>query len=42
MSATKRYLEDLIYSMEYDEFRALLKSKGWNDEDIKDLYDAYH
>lgn len=42
MSAMKRYLEDLIYSMEYSELYALLKSRGWSEEEIKDLYDAYH
>lgn len=42
MSAMKRYLEDLVYSMKYNEFYTLLKSKGWDDQDIKELYDAYH
>ena len=42
MSAIKRYLEDLIYTMTYDELHSLLKSEGWTDEEIKELYDAYH
>ena len=42
MSAMKNYLEDIIYSMKYDELYTLLKSKEWSDEEIEDLYDAYH
>lgn len=42
MSAMKRYLEDLVYSMEYDEFHNLLKSYGWPDEEIDELYVVYH
>lgn len=42
MSAMKRYLEDLVYSMKYDDFYTLLKSKGWKDQDIRDFYDLYH
>lgn len=42
MSAVKRYLEDIVYRMEYDEVYTLLKSKGWTDEDIDELYDTYH
>lgn len=41
MSATKRYLEDLVYSMEYDELYDLLKSKGWDDQEIDDLCGVY-
>ena len=41
MSAIKRYLEDIVYSMKYDELYALLKTEGWTDEDIKELYDTY-
>ena len=42
MSAIKRYLEDLIYTMTYYELHSLLKSEEWTDEEIKELYDAYH
>lgn len=42
MSAIKGYLEDLVYTMEYDKLHTLLESEGWTDEEIKDLYDAYH
>lgn len=41
MSATKRYLEELVYSVEYDELYTLLKSKGWTDEEIDELYGVY-
>ena len=41
MSATKRYLEDLVYTMEYDELYALLESAGWTDEEIDELYGIY-
>lgn len=41
MSAIKSYLEDLVYSMDYDELYALLESKGWTDEEIDELYDVY-
>ena len=41
MSAIKRYLEDLIYTMTYVELYTLLESKGWSDEEIKELYDTY-
>lgn len=42
MSAIKGYLEDLVYTMEYDTLHTLLESEGWTDEEIKELYDAYH
>ena len=41
MSAIKRYLEDLVYTMEYDELYTLLESAGWTDEEIDELYDIY-
>ena len=41
VSAVKRYLEDIVYEMSYDELYTLLKSKGWTDEEIKELYDTY-
>ena len=41
MSATKRYLENLVCSMEYDELYDLLKSKGWDDQEIDDLCGVY-
>lgn len=41
MSAIKRYLENLVYSMEYDELYTLLKSNGWDDEDIDALCGIY-
>lgn len=42
MSAIKRYLEDLVYTLKYDELYALLKSLDWSNEEIKELYDMYH
>lgn len=42
MSAIKRYLEDLISTMTYDELHSLLKSEGWTDEDIEELWRAFH
>lgn len=42
MSAIKGYLEDLVYTMKYDTLYTLLESEGWTDEEIKELYDAYH
>lgn len=42
MSAMKNYLEDLVYAMRYAELHTLLKTKGWSDEEIKELYDMYH
>lgn len=42
MSAIKRELEDRVYSMKYNELYTLLKKCGWNDKDIKDMYDTYH
>lgn len=41
MSAIKRYSEDLVYSMEYDELYDLLESEGWSDEDIDELCGVY-
>ena len=41
MSCVKRYLEDLVYSMEYDELYNLLESYGWSDEEIDELYGIY-
>lgn len=41
MSCVKRYLEDLVYELEYDELYRLLSSKGWSDEEIDELYDTY-
>ena len=38
MSVMKDCLEDLVYSMAYDELYTLLKSKGWTDKDIDELY----
>ena len=41
MSQVKRYLEDLVYELEYDELYDLLESAGWSDEDIDALYGMY-
>lgn len=41
MSKTKRYLEDLVYELEYDELYDLLEAAGWSDEDIDELYGMY-
>lgn len=41
MSRMKRYLEDLVYELEYDELYDLLESEGWSDEDIDALYGMY-
>lgn len=41
MSAIKRHLEDLVYSMEYDELYNLLESYGWSDEEIDELVGVY-
>lgn len=41
MSQTKRYLEELVYTLEYDELYDLLQSKGWSDEDIDALVGMY-
>lgn len=41
MSQVKRYLEDLVYELEYDELYDLLESKGWSDEDIDALVGMY-
>lgn len=41
MSAMKQHLEDLVYSMEYDELYDLLESYGWSDEAIDELYGVY-
>lgn len=42
MSVVKRYLEELVYTMEYDDLYDMLKSEGWADEDIDELYATYH
>ena len=41
MSTMKRHLEDLVYSMEYDELYTLLESCGWSDEEIDELVGVY-
>lgn len=41
MASIKNYLEDLIYSMKYEEIYILLKKHGWTDKEIKDLYETY-
>ena len=38
----KRYLEELIYSMDYDEFKSFMKSNRWPEEDIDEMWNAYH
>ena len=38
----KRYLEELIYSMSYDEFKSFMKSNHWPEEDIDEMWSAYH
>ena len=38
----KRYLEELIYLMEYGEFKSFMKSNGWMEDDIDEMWDAYH
>lgn len=38
----KRYLEDLIYSIGYNEFKSFMKSNGWPEDDIDEMWDAYH
>ena len=38
----KRYLEELIYSMDYDEFKSFMKSNHWPEEDIDEMWNAYH
>ena len=38
----KRYLEELIYSMRYGEFKSFMKSNGWTEDDIDEMWDAYH
>lgn len=42
MAAIKRHLEDLIYTMTYDELHSLLESEGWTDKEIEELWRAYH
>lgn len=42
MAAIKRHLEDLIYTMTYDELYSLLESEGWTDKEIEELWRAYH
>ena len=41
MSCIKRTIEELIYSMDYDEFYSLMKSSGWDDEEINKMYRLY-
>lgn len=41
MSCIKRTIEELIYSMGYDEFYSLMKSSGWDDEEIDEMYGLY-
>lgn len=41
MSYVKRYLEELVYTIEYDDLYNMLKPEGWTDEDIDELYDTY-
>ena len=38
----KRYLEGLIYSMDYDEFKSFMKSNGWTEYDIDEMWGTYH
>ena len=38
----KRYLEELIYSMDYEEFKSFMKSNHWLEEDIDEMWNAYH
>lgn len=38
----KRYLEELIYSMDYNEFKSFMKSNHWPEEDIDEMWNAYH
>ena len=38
----KRYLEELVYSMDYDEFKSFMKSNYWPEEDIYEMWNAYH
>lgn len=37
----KRYLENLVHELEYDELYDLLETKGWSDEDIDALCGVY-
>lgn len=41
MSCIKRTIEELIYSMDYDEFYSLMKPSGWGDEEIGEMYGLY-
>ena len=38
----KRYLEELVYSMDYDEFKSFMKLTHWPEEDIYEMWNAYH
>ena len=38
----KRCLEELIYSMDYGEFRSFMKSNHWSEEDIDEMWNVYH
>lgn len=38
----KRYLEELIYSMDYGEFKLFMKLNHWSEEDIDEMWNAYH